>query len=305
MNIIGYSILFGLLIWSIFYERTLFYTYLLTIVGYIILSFITGRKALKLVRRKVQIATWDDIGDPTCFGQIELRTEKIDKFLENWNSKNDLKLSYLHIALRALGEGFGTNGRLNGKLVFGSFVKSDSVDLCLILNLKNEKFEYVTVEGCNKLSINKIAEQIEAKKKILEKQKGLQKFENWYFLKYLPTYLLELILSTISFCSYTLGINIPFLGIKKNHYGFGLIMDVSPYNIENVYFPLSNLTKSISVTTVNKPFEKVVVDNGEVKVGKVLNLNFSIDHRFADGDDVICMSDSVQNVWDCPEKYVD
>lgn len=305
MNIIGYSILFALLIWSIFYEQSLFLIYLLTITSYIILSSIMGRKALKLVRRKVQIATWDDIGDPTCFGQIELKTKKIDEFLKNYNKKNQSELTYLHVALKALGQGFGNNGSLNGKLVFGSFVKSDSVDLCLILNLKNEKFEYVIVEGCNKLSINKIAEQIEIKKKALEGKKGLEKFENWFFLKYLPTYFLEIILTGISFCSYTLGIDIPFLGIKKNHYGYGLVMDVSSYNIENVHFPLSNLTKSVSVTTVNKAYEKVLVENGEVVVGKVMNLNFSVDHRFADGKDIIGMTDSIKEVWDSPEKFLD
>ena len=165
MNVIGYSILFSLLLWSIFYEKSLFYTYLFVITTYIIISFIKGRNSLKLVRRKIQIATWDDIGDPTCFGQIEVDLKKVDEFLEDHNKKNELQLSYIHVALKALGKGFGNNGRLNGKLSFGNFIKSDSVDLCLILDLKNEKFDYITLENCNNLSLKEIAEQIIQKKK--------------------------------------------------------------------------------------------------------------------------------------------
>jgi pyruvate/2-oxoglutarate dehydrogenase complex dihydrolipoamide acyltransferase (E2) component len=34
---------------------------------------------------------------------------------------------------------------------------------------------------------------------------------------------------------------------------------------------------------VNAVTEAPVIENGEVKVGKVMNLNFSVDHRFVDG----------------------
>ena len=71
---------------------------------YIITYLVKSRKAMKMVRRKVQIASWDDVGDPSVYGQIEFDITELNKVIEQNNSSGDkVKLNKVHFAIRAVG----------------------------------------------------------------------------------------------------------------------------------------------------------------------------------------------------------
>ncbi len=303
MNILGYGVLISLFLWSLLYERALFLIYLAVIGVYLYFSYLSSKKALKLVRRKIQIATWDDIGDPSIFGLLEIDTEEADKFIAEQNKKNpETPINYGHIGLKAMGEACKSSNN-NGKICFGNFVPVDSVDLCLLLDMSGDKFDYVLIEGCNKLGIKEIAAQSKLKVSQLEKRSYFQKIENWNFLRFVPTFIIELILNILSFLSYNLSLNIPFLGLRKNHFGFGMVFDAQKYNTENVFFPLSNLTKTIHVTVLNKADDKVVARDNKPVIRKTMNINLTFDHRFADGSDALKMVAQYKKVWKNPRLF--
>ena len=60
------------------YERSLFVIYALTVGFYAFMNFYNQKKALNSFRRKIQIATWNNSGDPSVFGRLEVDMTKID-----------------------------------------------------------------------------------------------------------------------------------------------------------------------------------------------------------------------------------
>ena len=45
------------------------------------------------------------------------------------------------------------------------------------------------------------------------------------------------------------------------------------------------------------------MENGEIKIGKMMNINATFDHRFLDGAGGDKMFHSIVDVWNNPENY--
>lgn len=300
MNILGNGILFSVYIWAIFCNWYLLLTYTFVLSIYFTMSYIKSKRAIKNTRRKIQMATWNESGNPSCFAELKMPLENVDEFISDFNKKYpESKINYSHLVLKSLANAIEIN---NGKICFGNFIKEESVDLCLVLDMKGNKFDYIIVEGCNKLSILEIAKQVKKKTENLEKA-AMFKMENLQVFKYLPTWIIQCYLIVLSYISYDLNLAIPFLGLRRNHFGFGMVINSAPYGIDNVFFPLSYLTKSFVVATINSPKEIASVKNREVVSEKIVNLNLTYDHRFADGSDCFKMVRKLKGTWNEIWKY--
>ena len=301
MNILVNGVILSLYIWSILYNRYLLITYIIVLCCYFVIAYIKSKKALKLTRRKIQIATWNDTGNPTCFAELKLSLENTDEYITEFNKKNPkTPINYSHCVLKSVARAIEIN---NGKICFGNYIKEESVNLCLILDMKDDKFEYIIVENCNKLSMLDIAKQVHFKIKHNDKKSFFFNMNKIDFFKYIPTWIVQCYLILFSYISYDLNISIPFLGLKKNHFGFGLVINTEPYKIDNIFFPLSYLTKSLVVATINSPKLVAVVREGKVVSENKVNLNITYDHRFADGSDCFKMVRKLHETWDEIWKY--
>ena len=101
------------------------------------------------------------------------------------------------------------------------------------------------------------------------------------FLRFMPAFILSGIMVFIKFWIYSLGLNLPILGLKKNHFGCSLLIDVAEYDVENLFWALSNSTNSNLVCVINKQFDKALpVDDGKVEIRKVFRMNIQLDSRF-------------------------
>ena len=163
MNILGNGVLISLYIWAIFFNWYLLFTYTFVLAVYFTMSYVKSKKAIKNTRRKIQMATWNESGNPSCFCELKMPLENVDEFISDFNKEHpETPIDYSHLTLKSLACGIEMN---NGKICFGNFVKNESVDICLVLDMKDDKFDYIIVEGCNKLPLVELAKQVEEKKK--------------------------------------------------------------------------------------------------------------------------------------------
>ncbi len=88
MNVLNFGLITAALIWSILFDRRLILIYFLIIFLYHLGNEYFKRKHKNSVRRKIQISTWDEKGDPTGFVTLQIDAEKVDKFLADHNAKN-------------------------------------------------------------------------------------------------------------------------------------------------------------------------------------------------------------------------
>ena len=102
----------------------------------------------------------------------------------------------------------------------------------------------------------------------------------------------------IKFFIYTLEIDLPFLGLQKNHFGTCLLLDCTKDKVENLFWALSCLTNSNYVLVVNKPFKKAVPINGKPVIKKVLYLSFSLNYRIFNEDAISKIIKTTKDIWE-------
>ena len=304
MNFWAFSLLASVLLWSLIYEPSLFLIYMGLNGIYILLAIWTGRKSLTSFRRKLQIATWNDSGDPSVFGRLEVDLTKIDSFMEQFNARNpENKITYTAIFARALGEASKASGRCTGKIAFGQFLPAAEVTLSVLVDVEGSNLGTVVLRGCDRLSISELNTALKEEVKKLKTGKNKDFNEQMNTLKYIPSFVVQLMLRIASWLCYDLGLSVPFLKVKPDNFGFGILTNVSGFGLEDCFAPLVPFCKTVVVVVMNATQLRPRVVDGKLEIRKILNLNVTFDHRFGDGADAIKMMKGVYQVLEEPEKY--
>ncbi len=257
------------------------------------------------IRSKIRIATWNDSGDPTVFGKIEVDLTEIDNFLEKYNEKNpDNKLTYTVIFAKAFGQGLSTSKHLSGKIAFGAFVPSNQVNISVLCDIGGTNLANVLVEGCDKNSLKELNDQLKRKVKSLKMGKDKDFNKQTLLGSLIPSFLTQIILVVSSWICYDLNLAVPPLNLKPNNYGNGILTNVSNFNVFDFSAPHVPFLKTIVVAVMNTPALKPVVVDGKIIIRKIMNLNISYDHRFADGSDAPRMLKNLERVFSNPSAYL-
>lgn len=256
----------------------------------IMLYFLGSRSYSKTqktsVRRKIAMSSWGQPSEPSCYGNMEINAEKIDIFIEKYNEANPkARISYTHVFLSAIGKAFAKVPGINGKLVFGNFVPFHSVDINTLVSVNDGKnLNGVTVRNCDTLNLAEIRSQVNAMIKKTKTNKDDDFKEQVKMGKMLPACILSLLIALSSFISYSLGISVGLFRLKKHSFGSIILTNVTKMNVTNTFAPLVNFAQSICVIVMCKPELRPVVDeHGEIVVRKMMNVNVTFDHRYADG----------------------
>lgn len=257
-------------------------------------------------KRRVRIAAWNDTGDPTCFACVPIDLTRADAFLKAHNEKNpELRLTYTHIATKAVAEALYINKKINGTVSFGNYIHNESVALTVLVDVEGKNLVGAMANDCNKLGFIGIAEQLKKQVKKLKLKKDKDVNEQVKLFSLLPTFFIGMVVTVASFFTYNLGFSLPALKMNKEHFGQGIITNTSRSGIFNVRAPLVNFMRTITVAVINNPRMLPQVDeNGEIVIRKVMNFNVSFDHRFGDGSDAMKMIKKVEDIWQNPEKYL-
>lgn len=305
MNVFTFGLLLSTAIWSLIFDFRLMKMFSIVVGIYVIFDIYFRFRGYTSVRKKMSIATWNDTGDPTAHGCIEIDLTAADDLINKYNLQNpENRLSYTHIALKALGHATDDSFNNFGTLCFGSYIPAQSMDLSVFVELYENQTATIIIRDCKNLSITEIARQLKQKIDYLKNKKGSSFKLQLRLLDYIPTFIVQIIFNTLSFLSYNLGISIPLLDIKPNQFGYAVVVNAGKLGISNIYVPLTNFTKSIMVAVINAPYDKPVIVNNEVMIRKYIDICVTFDHRFADGSDGAKMIKRMEDVWINPKKYL-
>lgn len=297
MSPLNFTLLLATFIWSCLFDRRLLFIYLGILIIYMLFTIIPGRNALTSFRRKMQIATWNDTGDPSLFVSHEIQISNLMEFVKNFNCNNpDSKISLTLLFAKIFGKVFEENPKINGCLSFGEFLPQKDVNMLIAVDIEGKNLGFVVLEGCNHKSLKELSEEYRLKVKKLKK-KECEKFNNQIKLVgWMPAFLMQLLTKVSSWISYDLGISIPFLHIKKHNFGYGMITNIMPFEMNDVHAPLVPFLKAAYIIVMNASRKIPIVENDQIVIREVMKLNYTVDHRFVDGSDVVGIKASFDRI---------
>lgn len=304
MNYLAFALILSLVAWHLLFNWTFLLVWGAVVAGYVLLGRRYEARHRDSPHQKWKAASFKDGGDPCVYSRELFDLTETEAFLERFNRENPAeKITLTHIAARALGECLKETKRNCGVISAGHFMPGDSVDVSVLVDIGGNNLGNVVARHCDRASLVEISSQLFQAVGKMKRGKDETLNEQMKIFKRIPSAVLQLAFRLVSFLSYDLGLDVPAIQVKRQHFGQAVLTNVSGMSLRDAIAPLVPFCKPVCVVVMNEPFLKPVVVGDEVRVRRVMYINSSFDHRFADGCDAAKMFAAFRRVFNNPQAY--
>jgi pyruvate/2-oxoglutarate dehydrogenase complex dihydrolipoamide acyltransferase (E2) component len=267
---------------------------------------LTPKKNLSSFRR-IAIGTWKTTHDPSVYGTLALRADKILAYLDAIRARTGVRVTLSHVMAKAVAITLAEMPDANAILRWNRIYLREDIGVFFQVALEDEKTGEVDLSGATIFepqtkSIVEIVREFEGKVKTVRKGKDKNLEGSRNLFKKIPFFLLNRVLDLIGWLSFTLNLDLRWAGIPKDPFGSVMITNIGSLGLEEAYVPLvpySHVPLLIALGTVK---DEPVVEDGEIVVRKMLRAFATFDHRVLDGMHAAKMSKTLKRVFDDPEK---
>ncbi|RKG93591.1 2-oxo acid dehydrogenase subunit E2 [Corallococcus terminator] len=258
--------------------------------------------------RKLAIGSWTTAYDPTVYGTLTVRMDAALTYLDALHQRTGVRLTPLHLVIKALGEALRRCPDANALLRFQRIYLRQHITLCALVSDADADRPGLTparIEDVDQKGLHAVAQELDAavararegRDAALEKGRGL--------LKRVPPLLLHRFTGLMSFLSYSLNVDPDWLGLPKDPFGSAVVVDAGTLGLDTAYLPLAPFTRVPIFIAPGAVREVAVVEEGRVVPGRVMSLNASFDHRFIDGYHAGVIANTLRELLEHPADFFD
>lgn len=245
------------------------------------------------VWRKIAMATWRPRTDPTISATIDIEAPRLLEYIDQIRQATGQHITPVDLVGRAAGKVVEALPGLNGRVVFGSFLPSPTVDCFFVVSLRTDPVSGVEaamtdLSGTVVRSINEkppwaIAKELADRAGRIRHDKDPQFKKMKAMVKGLPPVLLRPLMAGVGFVTESLQMPLPFAGLEARPYGSILVSNVGTYGLDSAAAPVPTFCKVPITILLGAVTDKVLARDGQPVVRPVLPLTINLDHRFVDG----------------------
>ena len=252
------------------------------------------------VWRKIAMATWQPRTDPIIWATLDIDAEKLLAYVEDVRSATGTHVTPMDLVGRAGAKVIEALPGLNGRVVFGSFVPSPTIDAFFVVSLRTDPtagaeaartdLSGTVVRRVNEKRPWEIAAEIADRADRIRHDRDPSFTRAKSLAKALPPVLLRPVIDLIGFVTESLQLPIPPLGMEARPYGSTLISNIGTYGLDSAAAPWPTFCHVPIGILMGAVSDRVVAVNGKAVVRPVLPLTIGLDHRFVDGYQAATMS---------------
>lgn len=275
---------------------------------------ISGLRKLKKTSlfRKIAMGTWQNAGDPSVYGALEVDMHKALPFMKELEALHNVKISPLHLVAKAISLVLVDRPEINGIIRFNRIYLRPHVDIFFQVNvpgsgndqIKQATLSGVTIRKTENKSVSEIANELNQKGQDVRDRKNDELAESQKIMSYAPWGLSRWILNIFSFLIYDLNLNLSFLGIPKDPFGSVMITNVGSLGIDMAWAPLVPYSKVPMLLTLGTIKDTPVAVEGKIEIRPIMKIGITFDHRFMDGVHAAAMGRHFQKCFADPAAYL-
>jgi pyruvate/2-oxoglutarate dehydrogenase complex dihydrolipoamide acyltransferase (E2) component len=308
MNGLAVCSIFGLVFYVLFYNWELLKIFLCVFSVYLALTYwyYPYNSRYNTVRKKVGINTWADPYGPEAYSTIKVRFSKALAYLDHLNRSQTSHITPTHLVAKATAEVLAKYPELNRKLVFGCVVPYETVDVSILVALDaGSDLGYLCFREADKKPLTGIAAEAGSRvNSVRSGEERKQHRKTTLPIKLLPTCIGAVVLEVGSWLSVALGLDLAALGIKRHPCGAAMITNIGTMGAELVYAPFPTVCRVAVIFVMLTIREEIVVEEGEMKIDKVLTLAATVDSRFVDAGKAIEAQNMLVRILEDPATYL-
>lgn len=259
--------------------------------------------------RKVAIGTWRTAYDPSVYGTLELRMERAVQYVEAFRAATGKRLTVTHLVGRAMGHALRQTPDANAILRFNRIYLRKRVSLLFQVAMTDEQgradLSGATIHDVDKKDLGELVDDFEQKVSVIRKREdpALEKSRN--MIQAIPYLLLNLFTRFVAFLMFTLNLDLRKLGMPKDPFGSAMITNIGSLGLDQAFVPLVPYARVPILLAMGAVRDEPVVEDGELRVGKVMRIGATFDHRFIDGVHAAAMAGVLRKWLEDPFTHYD
>lgn len=254
--------------------------------------------------RKVAIGTWRTAGDPSVYGMMEVPLESALAYIEEHSRASGERITVTHFAGKVCAETLKRHPEINCILRFGKLYPRKSVDVFFQVAADDtgEDLSGMTVRHADQKSLTEIAQEMGTRVRAIKSKtdKSFDRMKGLFGI--LPGFLSGCLLTITGFILYSLNLWTPLFGSPRDPFGSLMITNVGSLGLDTAFAPLVPYSRVPLLIALGAMREVAIVSEGQVKVGMVLKLCATFDHRLIDGVHASKMAKTIQKIFADPER---
>lgn len=257
--------------------------------------------------RRIAIGTWRNAYDPSVYGTIALRADKVMSYLGALRERSGKRVTLSHLMAKAVAIMLSEMPDANAILRMNRIYLRDQIGVFFQVAMEDPETGEVDLSGAtifdaHKKSLLEIVAEFEAKVGTVRRREDKNLEGSRSLFKRVPFFLLNRLLDWISFFSYTLNLDLRWAGIPQDPFGSVMVTNIGSLGLEEAYVPLVPYSHVPLLIALGAVKEEPVVEDGQIKVAKVLRAFATFDHRVLDGMHAAKMSKTITRIFADPER---
>ena len=257
--------------------------------------------------RRIALGTWSTVGDPSVYGTLTLRVDESLRYVEEYRQATGRRLTLTHLMCKAMGEVFREMPDANAILRFNRIYLRQRISVFFQVALEDEgtgeiDLSGVLVEDADRKDLATVIDEFEAKVGTVRRGADASLERTRQTFKRLPYFLLKPFLTLVGFLSYTLNLDLRALGLPKDAFGSVMVTNIGSLGIDEAYVPLVPYSRIALLIAMGAVKEEAVVEEGEIRVARLMRLNATFDHRVLDGSHCVVMSRVLRRCFEHPDE---
>ncbi|MCP4808212.1 MAG: hypothetical protein GY913_30855 [Proteobacteria bacterium] len=256
--------------------------------------------------RRIAAVAWDPPRDPTIYGSVEIRAERLLEWIDLRRRETGQKITITHAVARAVAITLKKHPDINAFVRWGQLYQRKNVDVFLQVAVQNEDsvgkadLSGHCIRNADQKDIGQVAEELRAAAKKIRKgdDKDFERTKGQ--AQMLPGLVFRFLLNVIEFLQYTLNIDTGFLGAPRDPFGAAMVTSLGMMGVRTAWAPFFPQARTAFILLVGNVEEKPVVEDGAIVIRKLLALNGTFDHRVVDGYHAALVSKEIVRLLENP-----
>lgn len=270
---------------------------------------LTRKKDLSSFRR-IAIGTWTTAYDPSVYGTLEVRMDDAVRYLAEFRKRTGRRLTVSHLMAKAMAAALAACPDANAVMRWNRIYLRKKIGVFFQVVMEDEGPGKVDLSGATlydveQKSLIQICDEFEQKVAAVRARKDPALEQTRKTFLSIPFFFLNVFLKLLSFFSYTLNLDLRFMGVPKDPFGSAMITNIGTLGLDVAYVPLVPYSRVPILLATGAVKDVPVVEGGAVKVGKVMTVNATFDHRIIDGFHSASMSKTIRAWLERPYEHFD
>lgn len=258
--------------------------------------------------RKIAIGTWKTAYDPSVYGQLRLRADKMLAYIEEFRRRTGKKLTISHVMAKATALTLKEMPDANAILRWNRIYLREDIGVFFQVAMEDPQTGEIDLSGATVFdahtkSLKEIYDDFNSRVQKVKSGKDKELEGTRSTFKAIPFFMLNWVTETLGFLLYTLNLDLRAFGVPKDAFGSAMVTNVGSLGLEEGYVPLVPYSRVPLLLALGAVHDEPTIDDdsGEIVKAKILRVFATFDHRVLDGMHAAKMAKVVKGIFKDPE----